>query len=279
VEILDTLVAILENSRGWNAAILALISFSIYALVSNLSTLSIIREQLASLESGGGVLPRTAAGAVLELLRFGYYVGIPFLALYFGWMDRRVMGLGLLDWAEGLQWAIILLLAAWLILMAIWLPYLRATSDVLALPNAQRSFARRSVEIIYMQSHWAFYRAAAITLLTGIVPDAGYWGVAIGLGLIFLEAFTNPEIRQRLAKLGQADNIIWNSGQALINSLGFLVTANFYLLILIHFILEISVPHLRAAHARRSAPYPSVFTPQRVREKFANPAKEQARSE
>ncbi len=266
MELLNTLVAIYETSRGWNAVILALLSFLLYAVVSNLVHLPTVSQRLRSFAAGKGALPKSIVGAIVELIRFGYYVGVPFLALYFGWIDRRVMGLGLLDWATGLQWAIVLLLASWLILMVIWLPYLRATSAVLAPEGTHRSFPRRVVEIIYMQFHWAFYRAAAITLLTGIVPDEGYWGVAIGLALIFLEALTNPVNRSRLNRIGQADSVVWNSGQAVINGLGFLVTGNFYLLVFIHFLLKVSVPHLRPSPVERPSPFAATINRRRVRE-------------
>lgn len=264
---IDTLSAILESGRGLNAFFLALASFFIYAVVSNLAALPAISERLGVLEASRSLVPRTTLGIVIELLRFGFYVGIPFVALFLGWVDVRVMGFGVLDWAEGVRWAIVVLLASWLILMVIWLPYLRATADVYASPNSARSFPRRMVELVYMQSHWAFYRGAAILLLTGILPDAGYWGTAIGLGLVYLEAMTNPRTRRRLSRLGEADPVVWSAGQAVINALGFLVTLNFFLLVLIQFILEMTVPHLRPTRAERSPlASPSVARPQRVRE-------------
>lgn len=264
---IDTLLALLENSRGWNAVALALASFATYAMVSNLIGHPRVAERIGELESSRSLFPKTTAGLILELLRFAFYVGLPFLALYVGWIDVRAMGLGLLDWAEGVRWAIVILLAAWLLLMVIWLPYLRATADVYAAPNATLSFARRLVELIYMQAHWAFYRAAAIVLFQGVIPDALYWGSAFGLGLISLEAFTNPHLRSYLAKPGEADEIVWQFGQAVLNTLTFIVTRNFYLLVLVQFALTISVPHLRAPRPERSSisPHPS-SRPRRARQ-------------
>lgn len=264
---IETILSLVESSRGLYAFVWALVSFLIYALVSNLAALPDIAARLGALETSRGLVPKTAQGVVFELARFGFYIGLPFIALFLGWMDIRVMGLGMPNWAEGLQWAIILLLAAWLILMVIWLPYLRATADVAVAPNSTRSFPRRLVELIYMQFHWAFYRGAAISLLTGILPDAGYWGTAIGLGMVYAEALTNPRIRQHLNRLGEADAVVWSAGQAVINALGFLVTLNFYLLVMIHFLLELTVPHLRAAPPERSPrASPSIARPQRARE-------------
>jgi hypothetical protein len=111
--------------------------------------------------------------------------------------------------------------------------------------------------MVYMQAHWAFYRAVAIGFLVqmippGVVPTAVYWGSAIGLGVVFVEALTNPRIRQHLGRVGEADPVIWNMGQAVINALAFIVTGNLYLLLLIQFILEVTVPHRRAASTSRA---------------------------
>lgn len=269
IPLLETLLSLLESGRGLNAAILTIVSCLIYAVGSNLAARPFFTQRLGAIETSNRLIPRTTWGVVLELARFGFYVGIPFIALYLGWIDVRAMGLNwrLIDWAEGMRWAIVILLAAWLLLMVIWLPYLRATADVFAPAGANFSFARRLVELIYMQAHWAFYRAAAIVLLTNILPDSLYWGSAIGFGLICLEAFTNPQIRKHLGQLGAADGVVWNLGQAILNTLTFIVTRNFYLLGLIQFLLELTVPHLRAARAPRSTivPLPPP-APQRIRE-------------
>lgn len=250
----DTIFTLLASSRGWNMLLLALASLFVYAIVSNLLARRAISTRVGALETGGG-LPKTTMGVLFEFARFGFYVGVPFMALYLGWIDLRAMGLGVVDWAEGLRWAIVILLAAWLVLTALWLPYLRATNDVYAAPRTQGSFARRMVELIYMQAHWAFYRAAAIVFLTDVIREEVYWGAVVGFGLVMLEAFTNPRVRTQLTQLGQADGVVWNFGMAILNTLAFIVTRNFYLLALIHFLLELTVPHLRPTRDPR-APAP-----------------------
>lgn len=263
----DTFLALLENSRGWNAVTLALVSVIFYALIANFIDHPAITKRLKGVETTRSLFPKTTVGIVFELLRFGFYVGLPFIALYAGWVDVRSMGLGQLDWAEGVRWAIVILLAAWLLLMVIWLPYLRATANVYAAPNATLSFARRLVELIYMQAHWAFYRAAAIVLFQGVIPDALYWGSAFGFGLVCLEAFTNPHLRGHLAVPGEVDEIVWSFGQAVLNTLTFIVTRNFYLLMLVQFVLTISVPHLRAPKPRRAPAATSAHArPRRARQ-------------
>lgn len=254
---METFFAILENSRGWNAMALALGSFALYVAAANLAWQianapnSAAARQLRSLAAPRGAL------ALYQAVRLAYYIGIPFLALYFGWIDLRAFGLGLdVDWADGTRWAIVIVLAAWLLLMLIWFPYLRATLAVPATPETQHTFPRRLVELIYMQAHWAFYRAAVIVLLTGILPNPFYWGTAAGLGLTLFEAFLNPRVRARLGRVGDADALVWGMGQAFINALAFLVTRNLLLLVLIHFLLELTVPHLRPMREPQRAPVP-----------------------
>lgn len=266
---IESLLRIIEASHGWNAALLALFSIAVYVAASNFawSIAHSANSPLAARLRQAGIQP--ALRVLFEILRLVYYIGIPFAALYFGWIDVRVMGMNfrLLNWADGARWAIVILLAAWLLLMAIWLPYLRATRDVFATPETQASFPRRLVELVYMQAHWAFYRAVAIEFLTGTIPDAFYWGTALGLGLTALEAIAAPRIRERLTQIGAADGIVWNFGQAVLNALAFAVTGNLYLLALIHFLLDLTVPHLRAqAMSRGSAVVSQVPRPSPLRE-------------
>jgi hypothetical protein len=101
------------------------------------------------------------------------------------------------------------------------------------------------VELLYMQLHWAFYRAAGIALLTGVIPDALYWGTFLGLVMVVCETFADPRVWPKLAQPGQADLPVWNLCQALLNTLAFVYTRNLLLLGLIHWLLEVTVPHLR----------------------------------
>ncbi len=251
---IELFFALIETSRGWNIVALALVSFVVHALAANIawnvqqSPDSELAVQLRAARAQTGVR------AGFEFLRLVFYLGIPFAALYVGWLDLRVVGLGFLDWAQGVRWAIVILLAAWLILMFIWLPYLRATADVFAAPDASRSFPRRLVEMLYMQAHWMFYRGAAIILFVGVIPEAFYWGTVLGFGLIALETFADPRVRDQLRRVGAADMQVWNLGQAIINTLAFVVTRNFFLLLFIQLALELTVPHLRPTAAPRRAP-------------------------
>jgi hypothetical protein len=241
--------AILQNSRGWNAAALALGAFLFYVLAANAAWRIANASQSDLAKKIHAFSAQRGARALYQLARLVFYLGLPFAALYLGWIDLRSIGLSMLDWAEGMRWAIVILLAAWLVLMLIWLPYLRATLDVPAVSGTQPSFARRMVELIYMQAHWMFYRAAAITIFTGVLTDALYWGAVLGLGMTCVEALLDPRVRARLGTIAAADSFIWNLGQAFLNTLAFLATQNLLLGVMIQFLLELTVPHLRPARA------------------------------
>jgi hypothetical protein len=198
----------------------------------------------------GPLVGSSYARPAYEIWRFVYYVGLPYVALFVGWVDLRAMGLGFLDWAKGLRWAIVLGLATWSLLMFVWVPYLRATVQMPIKVDPQgTTWARRVVEVVYMQAHWAFYRAACILLLTTVFPDdlAVYWGASAGIALTFLEAWADPRVRRHIARLGEGEPALWGAGQAIINTVGFVLTRNVWLLTLLHLALEFSVPHLRAA--------------------------------
>jgi hypothetical protein len=189
------------------------------------------------------------ARALYEIWRLVYYLGAPYAALYLGWVDVRAMGLGFLDWATGLRWAIVLAFATWSLLMFVWVPYLRATAKIpVKLEVGGLTWSRRVVEVIYMQAHWAFYRAACILLLATMFKDdtAVYWGTCAGVGLTCLEAWADPRVRRHIAQLGEDEPALWSAGQAIINAVGFVLTRNVWLLALIHLALEFTVPHLRA---------------------------------
>lgn len=251
----ENLFALLQNSRGWNAVALALGAFVVYVVGTNIAWRAVNAPHSSLATNMRAWTTQRGARALFQSARLVYYLGLPFLALYFGWVDLRSVGLSGRDWTEGMRWTIVILLAAWLLLILIWLPYLHATLDVAATPQTQFSFARRMVEVIYMQAHWLLYRAAAIMLFTDVLDDALYWGAIGGLGMICIEALLDPRLRARLQSIGAADAPIWNFGQAFINTLTFLATHILWLGLMIQFLLELTVPHLRATRATtRPAP-------------------------
>jgi hypothetical protein len=181
-------------------------------------------------------LTRTTVGrGLFEIARFLYYLGLPYAAAFVGFADLRALGLVSLDWVVGVRWAILLAVGGWLVLLAVWLPYIRATESA---PSLVAEWPRRPVEVLYMQAHWAFYRAGAIMLL-----DNTYWGAFAGLALVALEAFADPRVRRDLGQIGQVEYPLWSGGLAAISAVSFVLTQNTWLTALIHYVLEFTVPH------------------------------------
>lgn len=259
---------ILQNEPSLFAAALVLASLAIFIIASNLAWRAQNFPDSALSQRISKVGQNQPVRMSYELARIVYYLGFPFLALFLGWVDVRALGLSNLDWADGIRWAIVITLAAWILLMFIWVPYLRATADAPA-PERLRQFTppRRIVEIIYMQAHWAFYRAAAIMIFVSAMTDerAFYWGTCIGLGLIFVEGWADPRVRQSLLTVGEADRTLWNTGKAIMNAVGFVVTRNIWLLVLMDLAIEFTVPHMRSLPPPSKARFASARPDQEVR--------------
>lgn len=189
----------------------------------------------------------TLARVGYELLRVVFYVGPLYLALLFGWIDLRAVGLGPLgtlgiDWANGVAWIVVLGLGAWGLLMLIWAPYRRATVSLGEhyTPEEWASSPRRGLEVLLMQAHWAFYRGAFVLLVSNI-----YAGTILALGLTLAEAWSDPKVRRYFVNVGQVESGAWSAGLAIISTLAYLLTLNLWLVASLHLVLEFAVPHLR----------------------------------
>ncbi len=256
-----------ELVRAWErgdprlmAAVLAFGSAVLYAMACNLAVSYRILFPVRISNEIQRIAVMPAGRVVYHLLLLAYYLGIPFLALLFGWLDLRALGLTLLDWADGVRWAIVLALACWSLLMFVWVPYLRATPGVRGVGRGElQHWARRIVQVVYMQAHWAYYRATAILILLSIADDdrALYWGACTGLVLVAAEAWSDPRVRRGVARVGRGEQALWNAGQVVINTVGFVLTRNAWILILLHLALEFTVPHLRPAAPPAAVPAPA----------------------
>ena len=112
------------------AAFIVLCSLLLYILAANLAWHYRIAPT-TRISRGINRLTRSPVILMLyELVRLAYYLVLPFGALLFGLVNLRALGLTLIDWADGLRWAIVLVLAAWSLLMFVWVPYLRATANL-----------------------------------------------------------------------------------------------------------------------------------------------------
>jgi hypothetical protein len=91
---------------------------------------------------------------------------------------------------------------------------------------------RRTLDALYDQVHWAFYRSGPILWL-----DDLYGGVFAGLALVLLEAVLNPAHRWALEDPETAAPPLIRLGIAWISALLFLETHNLWLTIAAHLVL------------------------------------------
>jgi hypothetical protein len=182
---------------------------------------------------------------LLEAVRFLYYIGIPYAALLRGVVLPRLMGLSHIDWVKGIGLGMALGGGTFLILASVWWWYTRA---IASLPLSARK--RRRVdsangwvlprETIYLQTHWAFYRSIALLL------DNYYAGIFLGFLLVTLEWAINPAWRRDLTSPWQSVNILLRWGMAFVTAIIFLFIRNLWLLVPIHWSIEVVCHRLLA---------------------------------
>jgi len=193
---------------------------------------------------------------LLEAARFLYYIGIPYAALLRGVALPRLMGLTHLDWVKGIGLGAALGGGAFLFSALIWWWYARA---IAALPLSVRQRRGESSgndstngwillrEVIYLQTHWAFYRSAAILFL-----DNQYTGVFLGFLLVTLEWSLNPAWRANLSLPWRSVNILTRWSMAFVMAIIFLFVRNLWLLVPIHWGIEVACHRLLVSFSQRN---------------------------
>lgn len=216
------------------------------------------------------------APSLFRVLRFLYYVGIPSAALFWGRdaVVARLLGLKRLelpiqaapggnaslstnwaDWANDLGWVAVLGLGSTGLLVLATFAYRRALKSVKDLGRDTRTsgwIAAR--EAAYNEIHWAFYRNAPIVAL------GRYWGTWAGLGLVALEAMTNPAWRKDLQEPGQAWSRLSRAALAVVSCVLFLQTQNLWLALLLHWGISWLLEAVYAATSSAPADAPSAGT-------------------
>ncbi|HDN80336.1 MAG TPA: hypothetical protein ENG33_07735 [Chloroflexi bacterium] len=162
-------------------------------------------------------------GAVL------YYLGIPYVALIRGIAVPRFMGLSHLDWVKGTGYTAVLCLAFFLIL-ALMQVYILRVCGYDPDTGASGMFTRLQ-EGLFLQAHWAFYRAFATAFL-GV-----YWGVLMGLALAGVEWGLSPEGREVFGVPKVAFKLMRIGGLAIATSVVFLFSQNLLLALVAHWLL------------------------------------------
>jgi hypothetical protein len=173
-----------------------------------------------------------------QAARFGYYLGIPFLAATSGAVGADLLGVkssawaaGQQGWARGAGLATAAVLATW----GVWHAgrLLARRQGLNPLPARLPGNAwQRLLDALYDQVHWAFYRSGPLLWL-----DDVYWGVFAGLALILLQAALNPAHHWALQDPETAAPPLLRLSIAWTSALLFLATRNLWLTLAMHLAL------------------------------------------
>ncbi len=173
-----------------------------------------------------------------HILRSLYYIGLPYLALRQGIIPANLMGLG--EWTatenEAFK-AIGLMLVVFLITVLTWWNYARTLtnlSDSSPLGESGIDPIVATLEVIYLQTHWAFYRSAA-SLWSG---GDYYTGIWLGFAIVVLEELLNPEIRRRLRLSGANVTVGIGWGIAAASGVALLFSRSLWFVALLHWLFE-----------------------------------------
>mgnify|MGYP001826844517 CR=1 FL=1 len=196
-----------------------------------------------------GLRYRRLGDWLIQVARFLFYVGMPYLALG-GWPRPPLSGLlipedfGLVGlggrwpptrWLGAAGTAVGLGLVAFLFLLVAW-AYATRSSDEAQFRFAPRPWWALLIDVIYLQVHWAFYRGAlAVTL--GNIHAGVFWG----LGLVYLEWAANPFWRRSWRLEGKAAGRWLRAALALVSASIFFLTRNLWVCLGIHAMLELAL--------------------------------------
>ena len=170
-----------------------------------------------------------------ELLRWAYYLVIPWATLMLGYNSVRALGVWNLDWLGPAPQLGFLAAGAIAVSIWIWRPYARAEHPH-AVDESGWNWARHIVEVFYQELHWAFYRSGPILWLGDY-----YWGSFFGLVLTLLEGWNNPVVRKNSADVTRADAPLWSGSLAIISTAVFIFTQNSWYCLLVHLVLDLGL--------------------------------------
>ena len=184
-----------------------------------------------------------------QVLRFTYYLGIPYLALTRGVTSPVLMGMWGTHWfqppwAGELAMGALAGLGALLLLLWSWRHFLLITAGLD--PEAQASpypLQRRLLsvpwgwgllllDVLYLEMHWAFYRSAAIRSL------GDYYGVLVGFLLILAEWSLDPRLRRDLSMTNRDGKTMTTVATAFAVGIVYYLTANLWLCMAVHLIIQ-----------------------------------------
>ncbi|PWH13821.1 MAG: hypothetical protein DDG58_13345 [Ardenticatenia bacterium] len=207
-----------------------------------------------------------------SLLRFGYYIGLPYVALLLGVLPAGYLGLVGLEQlpraaalaaasgiGEQLRMGVALLLRTWLPHLGQWAGLTVLMAGVLAAAWALYRDARRPTHddprsfeslddvavpatVVYAALHWSFYRAAIWWL-----SDDLYLGVMGGVALVLMESGLCAWWAGRPSQPLTSERILVDASLLITTAAIFYYVPNLWLLIPTHWLLARLCRRLMAA--------------------------------
>lgn len=245
-------------------------SILLYAIGAQLAWVSLHQPQSTLGRFRTGWSGNPLGRAIVFLVRFAYYLVIPYAALLRHALSLVVIGLlgaetadlpwwtlgwRLTDWARALGWITGLGGIAAMTLLLGWWNVRRATlalsSDGVEFPASgllpAPSILIVARESFYAEIHWAFYRAAPLVLIAD-----PYWATLAGAALVILEWTLNPAWRAGIADGPQREALLMQIGWLALSSAVFVMARNVWVIILLHIALAWAIGQWIALLASRS---------------------------
>lgn len=230
-----------------------------------------VAAQLGQRRTGVLWVRRLSQGWVASILRFVYYVGLPYAALILGVVPGRYLGLvgyqddallrgveavpgawqlfsqirdiislAVLDWLPDVGTMAGLAVVMLLLLGFTWLGYGRFKRGVTPGPGFDPSPPRRedtplAIRVAYQAIHWSFYRSA-VWLLT----DDLYLGVIGGILLVGGEWVLDPGWTARVRRAPSAEDHLIDASLLIATSVMFFFVPNLWLLAPAHWLLAVA---------------------------------------
>jgi hypothetical protein len=204
-----------------------------------------------------GIQTWPAVRGLQRVVQFLFYLGVPYLALG-GWPrdpfqgtlsleDLGIVGLSArwppTRWLSAAGTALGVGFVAFLLLVVARANAGKVgTGSWLRFPH--RPWWAILVEVIYLQVHWAFYRAALALSL-----DTWTSAILFGLGLVYLEWSLNPFWRQAWHSEAHAAATWLRASLALLAALVYLLTRNLWACLAVHLLFETAFRRLVPAPA------------------------------
>ncbi len=215
-------------------AIIIALSILLYAIAANLGWLLQHRQAPGAWEGRLAWLRSSRIVRVLkELARWLYYLGLPYASLMVGYDTVRALGVWNLDWLGSAIPAILSAVGSIFVVLWIWRPYAQVQHPH-AIDESRWNWARHAIESLYQQAHWSFYRSGPILWIGDL-----YWGSLLGLGLAYIEGWTNPSVRAGTREVTRADAPLWTGTLAVITTVVYIYTQNFWYCLVIHLLLDL----------------------------------------